>query len=223
MRCLEARPLFPLYLDNAVNSNEMHAVADHLSGCAECQAEYRQLENTRVLVASLGRKPAPSDLALKIRVALSHERSRNWRGVLQGYIIRLENTVNAVMFPATAGVLTAVIFFGALAGFFVTPQVTADDVVPGLYMPARWQPPQTAMSAAADSELNLESPVVIQAYVDANGRVGSYEIIAGPDTEEIRSRLNRALLFTSFSPAYAFGQPVPGTAVICFSHMTVKG
>jgi hypothetical protein len=79
------------------------------------------------------------------------------------------------------------------------------------------------MSAAADSALNFEAPVVIQAYVDARGYVQNYEIIAGPDNEDVRSQLNRALLFTTFSPAYAFGQPVPGTAVICFSHMTVKG
>lgn len=223
MRCTEARPLFPLYVDNAVNGNEMHTLADHINGCAECRSEYRRMENTRQLVASLGRKPAPVDLALKIRLALSHERSRSWRSLLQSYLVRLEDTLNAVMFPATAGVLTAVIFFGALAGFFVTPKIGADDVVPGVYMPARWQPPQNAMSAAADADLNLEAPVVIQAYVDANGRVGSYEIIAGPDNEQVRSQLNRALLFTSFSPAYAFGQPVPGTAVICFSHMTVKG
>lgn len=223
MRCTEARPLFPLYLDNAVNSNEKHAIAGHISGCPECQSEYRKMENTRLMVASLGRKPAPADLALKIRVALSQQRSRSWRNILQGYMVRLEDTVNAVMFPATAGILTAVIFFGALTGFFVPPQVGADDVVPGVYMPARWQPPQNAMSAAADAALNLDAPVVIQAYVDAKGYVQNYEIIAGPDNDDVRSQLNRALLFTTFSPAYAFGQPVPGTAVICFSHMTVKG
>lgn len=223
MRCTEARPLFPLYLDNAVTGNTKQAIAGHLSGCKDCQSEYRKLENTRLMVAALGRKPAPADLALKIRIAISQQKSRNWRTVLQGYMVRVEDTFNAIMFPATAGILTAIIFFCALTGFFVPARVGADDVVPGVYMPARWQPPQTAMSAAADSALNFEAPVVIQAYVDARGYVQNYEIIAGPDNEDVRSQLNRALLFTTFSPAYAFGQPVPGTAVICFSHMTVKG
>ena len=64
MRCTEARPLFPTYLDNAVTGTEMHALSDHLSTCPECRLEYHKLENIRLLVASLGRKPAPGDLGL---------------------------------------------------------------------------------------------------------------------------------------------------------------
>ena len=223
MKCAEARPLFPSFLDNAVTGAEMHALSGHMSACPDCRFEYRKLENTRRVLASLGRKPAPPDLALKIRVALSRERSRSWRRILQAYGVRLEDTVNVFMFPATAGILTAIIFFGALAGFFSPAQVGANDLVPALYLPARLQPPQTAMSSVADTDLNLEAPVVIQAFVDASGRVQNYEIISGPDNEGVRSQLNRVLLFTSFSPAYAFGQPVPGTAIICFSHVNVKG
>jgi Putative zinc-finger len=225
MRCTDARPLFPLYLDGAVTGAEMHALSDHMEACAACQSEYRKIENTRFMVAALGRKPIPGDLSMKIRIALSRERSRSWRSVLQSYVVRLENSINSFMFPATAGILSAVIFFGALTGFFVPAQIGAEDIVavPAIYTPARLQPPQSAMSAAADTDLNLEAPVVIQAYVDSNGRVQNYQIIAGPDTQEVRSQLNRALLFASFYPAYAFGQPVAGTAVICFSHVNVKG
>lgn len=223
MTCNEARPLFPVYVDEAVTGVEMQSLAEHMRDCPECRAECVKLENTRGLISALGRKPAPRDLALKIRVALSRERSRTWRSILQSYVVRLEDAVNAFMFPATAGILTAVIFFSALTGFFVTGQADADDIVPGIYLPARLQPPQTAMSSAADAELNLEAPVVVRVYVDAGGRVQNYDIISGPNTPEVRSQLNRALLFTSFSPAYSFGVPVSGTAVICFSHVNVKG
>ncbi|HEV2960656.1 MAG TPA: zf-HC2 domain-containing protein [Candidatus Angelobacter sp.] len=223
MRCIEARPLFPLYQDGAVTGVEMHALSDHICQCAGCQSEYRKLENTRLLVSSLGRKIAPPDLALRIRVAVSRERSRSFHSLLQSYAVRLENGINAFMFPATAGIVSAVVFFVALIGFFVPTQAGADAVAPGVYMPARLRPPQSAISSSADMDLNLDSPVVVQAYVDSGGRVQNYEILSGPDTEEMRSQLNRALLFTSFSPAYAFGQPVPGTAVISFSHVNVKG
>lgn len=223
MRCTEARPLFALHLDNAVTGVEMHAVSDHISACTECKVEYRKLEHTRLLVASLGRKAVPSDLSLKLRVALSRERSRSWRSRLQGYMVRLENAMNAFMFPATAGILTAIIFFGALTGFFVPAQVGADEVAPAIYRPIHLEPPQTAMSSVADRDLNLAEPVLVQAYVDAGGHVQNYLIISGPDTDEVRSQLNRVLLFTTFSPEYVFGQPVAGTAVICFSHVNVKG
>ena len=221
MRCIEARPLFPLYQDGAVTGAEMHALSEHMGQCAGCQSEFTMLENTRLLVSSLGRKEAPSDLALRIRVAVSRERSRSWSNVLQSYAVRLENGINAFMFPATAGIVSAVVSFVALIGFFVPPQAGADSVVPGVYMPARLQPPQTALSSSADTDLNTDTSVVV--YVDSGGRVQNYEILSGPDTEAIRSKLNRALLFTSFYPAYAFGQPVAGTAVISFSHVNVKG
>jgi len=59
--------------------------------------------------------------------------------------------------------------------------------------------------------------------VDARGFVENYRIISGRDDEEIREQLNRALLFTIFAPAQSFGHPVPGKAIMSFSHINVKG
>ena len=223
MKCAEARPLFPAYLEGDLTGSEMQAVSEHQNACAECGLEYKKLENTRLLVSSLGRKTAPADLSLRIKVALSRERSRTWRNLLMRYAYRLEDALNAMMVPATAGVLTAVIFFGTLIGFFRVPARADAAPAPAVYKPARLQPPQTAMSSTADTDLSLEDPVMVRAYIDATGRVQDYQIIAGPDNEEVRSQLNRALLFTTFSPAYAFGRPVAGEAVVCFSHVNVKG
>jgi len=35
--------------------------------------------------------------------------------------VRLQNTLNAIMVPATAGLVSAVLFFGLLLGFFALP------------------------------------------------------------------------------------------------------
>jgi hypothetical protein len=53
--------------------------------------------------------------------------------------------------------------------------------------------------------------------------VENYRIISGRDDEEVRAQLNRALLFTIFAPAQSFGHPVPGKAIMSFSHINVKG
>ena len=217
MRCTEARPLFSSYMDGAVTGAEMHEVSGHLENCAVCKSEYAMLEGTRELVSGLGRRPAPSDLALKLRIAMASERSRQRQNALAAYWVRVENAMNAVMFPATAGILTAIIFFAAVIGFFVVPQATADDVPTMLYIP-----PRLEMSDAND-QLDLESPVVIETYVGVTGRVEAYRIISGQDTEQVRMQLNRALLFTIFAPAQSFGRPVPGKAIMSFSHVNVKG
>jgi hypothetical protein len=218
MRCTQVQPLFSSYLDGAVSGAEMHGVSEHLSQCADCQSEFERLENTRILVSSLGPKQAPPDLAFKIRIALSSARSRSWRLVLQGYAVRLQDAFRSFMLPATAGVVTAIFFFAALIGFFVPVQVSADDVPTMIYTP-----PRLVSSAYADNELNLDSSILIETDVDAAGRVQNFRIISGRDDAQIREQLNRALLFTIFAPAQSFGRPVPGKAVISFSHINVRG
>jgi len=219
MRCTEARPLFSSYLDRAVSGTEMHEISRHLEQCVDCQKEYVLLENTRSLISSLGRRQPPSDLALKIRVAISSKRSQNSLGFFQRYVLRLENAFQGFMFPATAGVLSAVIFFGALIVLLVPAQVSANDDVPSTF----YTPPRLQLSEYPENQLNLDSPVVIETFVDANGRVENYRIISGQDDEEVREQLNRALLFTIFAPAQSFGHPVSGKAIMSFSHINVKG
>ena len=219
MRCTEARPLFSSYLDRAVSGTEMHEISGHLEQCADCQQEYVSLENTRSLVSSIGRRQPPSDLALKIRVAISRTRSRNSLGLLQRYLVKLENAFQSFMVPATAGVVTAVIFIGSLMVLLVPAKVSADDDVLSTF----YTPPRLEVSGYPEDQLNLDSPVVIEAYVDSRGLVESYRIISGRDDEEVRAQLGRALLFTQFVPAQSFGHPIPCKAIMSFSHINVKG
>jgi hypothetical protein len=219
MRCTEARPLFSSYLDRAVSGTEMHEIFAHLEQCADCQKEHALLENTRSLVSSLGRRQPPSDLALRIRVAISSTRSRKSLGLFQRCVLRLENTFQGFMVPATAGVVSAVIFFGVLIVLLVPAQVSANDDVPSTF----YTPPRLQISEYPEPQLNLDSPVVIETYVDARGFVENYRIISGRDDEQIRAQLSRALLFTIFAPAQSFGHPVPGKAIMSFSHINVKG
>jgi anti-sigma factor RsiW len=216
MKCTEVRALFSSYLDGAVTGVEMHEVSAHLHQCVACQPEYDLFENTRALVSSLGRRIPPPDLALNIRVALSNERSRNALGILRRYMIRLENAFNGIMLPATAGILSAIMFFGTLIGLLVPAQVRANDDVPSAF----YTPPRLEMSVYPV----LDSPVVIETYVDASGRVENYRIISGRDDEEVREQLDRALLFTRlFAPAQSFGHPIPGKVVMSFSNINVRG
>jgi hypothetical protein len=211
--------LFSSYLDGAVSGVEMHEVSEHLQQCTECQSEYGQLETTHLLISSLGRKPAPPDLAVKIRISLASARSRTWREILRARSVRLRNALDAFMLPATAGVVTAILFFAALSGFFVPAQADPDvvqaDVPTILYTPPRLESGLT--------DLDVDSSLLIETDVDASGAVQDYRIISGRDDSEVREQLNRALVFIKFAPALSFGRPVPGKVVISFSRVHVKG
>jgi len=219
MKCAAAKALFSVYIDGAMSGTQMHQVSGHLSTCPQCQSEYVAFENTRSLVSSVGRRQAPPDLALKIRVAISNERFRRSRKFLQGYLVRLENAFNGLMFPATAGILTAIIFCGSLISLLRPAQVNAYDDVPSAF----YTPPRLQLSEYPEPQLNLDSPVVVETSVDSNGRVENYRIISGRDDDQVRAELNRALLFTLFVPAQSFGHPVPGRAIMSFSRINVKG
>ena len=218
MRCKAARGLFSSYLDGAVSGIEMRLISDHLATCPACSQESSLLEKTRSLVSSLGPRQAPGDLATKIRVSIASEQSRNWRQSLQGPLLGLRYAFVSFMLPAAAGVFAAIFFFAALIGFFVPPPVSAYDVPTMFYTP-----PRLESAGFLDSTLNLDTPILIETSVDASGRVLDYRIISGRDDEEVRGQLNCLFRFTIFAPAQAFGRPVPGKAVISFSHVNVRG
>jgi hypothetical protein len=213
MKCTQARPLFSSYLDGAVSGVEMHEVSKHLEQCQGCKSEYGQLEKARILLSSLGHKQAPPDLAVRIRITLASARTRTWRQVLSGRMVRLQNAFDAFVLPATAGIVTAVFFFVGLIGFFVPPvSANPGDDVPTLF----YTPPRLVSSAYADSNLELDPSILIETDIDATGNVQDYRIISGRDDAQVREQLNRALLQTRFAPAQSFGRPVPSKATIYF-------
>jgi hypothetical protein len=220
MNCSQARSLFSSYLDGALNGRQMRDLGNHLAQCAECSHESALLADTLRAVSSLGRRQAPPELALKLRVAISHQAARARARSLAGLQVRLENALNAFMVPATAGVLSAIVFFGLLIGLFALPVRANNDVPTMLYTP-----PVLAQSPFSNGmeRMNAES-IVVEAYVDANGRVQDYRILSAPtESDEIKPQLENMLIFTTFRPATAFGQPTSGRAVLSFSKINVKG
>jgi hypothetical protein len=65
---------------------------------------------------------------------------------------------------------------------------------------------------------------VIEAYVDANGRVDDYRVLSQPEeAKSVLPELKNLLIFTTFRPALSMGRPTRGTAVLSFSKISVKG
>lgn len=221
--CARTRELFSPYLDGRVSGAEMHAVTHHLEQCAACEREFAAMQRTQQLLASLGPKKAPADLALRLRVAISREAAQTRRPRFEGMLVRLSNSLNAFMVPATAGLVSAVLTFGLLLGFFALPQAleaSSADVPLMLYTG-----PQLQQSAFGTSLGNMgDDALVIEAYVDANGRVEDYRILSQPDdAKAVLPQLKNLLIFTTFHPALSMGRPTTGTAVLSFSKISVKG
>jgi hypothetical protein len=85
--------------------------------------------------------------------------------------------------------------------------------------------PQLEQSSFGTSLGNMgDDAVVVEAYVDANGRVEDYRILSQPDdAQAVLPQLKNLLIFTTFRPALSMGRPTTGTAVLSFSKISVRG
>jgi hypothetical protein len=221
MTCSVAKGLMSSYLDGAMKRGQLTQMNEHLRDCVECASRFASVQRTQSMVASLGRKVAPPDLNLKLRVAISQEIANSRRSRWERLRVRWENAFNATMVPATAGVVTTLIIFGLLISFLYPAQVrAANDVPTMLYTPAELQSAPFELSMGG---VNADS-LVVEAYVGPDGRVQDYRILSAPeDAEAILPQLKNMLIFATFQPATAFGRPTASRVVLTFSKVMVKG
>jgi hypothetical protein len=219
VKCTEAKTLFSPYLDGVLTGAQMIGLSHHLEGCGSCTEIYVSLCRTQQLLSSTGRRKAPADLALKLRVAISGEVARSKRPFLGGAWIRVENALNAFMVPVTAGLVAAVTVFGILMGSFAMPLQASSSDIPININTA----PQLKQSAFGLDSVH-EGSLVIVAYVDSNGRVQDYRIVSDSDQSlQMLPQVKNMLIFTTFRPATSMGIPTSGRAVLSFSKISVKG
>jgi Putative zinc-finger len=223
LQCPKAKRLFSPYLDGAVTGTEMLALQDHLSNCGACNLEYEALRRTQQLLASVGRPKVPADLGLKLRLAISREVEPAKRARFEGLRVRMENALQAFMVPATAGFLSALIIFGIAMVYFVAPStLQAGNDVPLVMVNTAPELQQSAFGMTLDT-IEADS-LVIEAYVDANGRVQDYRILSDTEkSKEVLPQVKRMLIFTTFRPALSMGRPTASRAVLSFSKISVRG
>ncbi len=223
MMCGEAKELLSPYLDGAVTGAEMQALQKHLDQCAPCMREYKSLRQTQRLLMSVGRVKEPADLGLKLRLAISREAAETRRPQFEALSMRVQNTLNAFMVPATAGLACALLIFGMVTAILAMPgevQANNQDVPTVLTTGPELQ---QSVFGTTLSSMNTDS-LVIEAYVDKNGRVQDYKILSDPgESQELLPQVKRMLIFTTFRPAMSMGRPISSRAVLSFSRISVRG
>ena len=224
MKCGDAKGLLSPYLDGAVTGTEMLAVQAHLDQCAACMREYKLLRQTQQLLMSVGRVQEPADLGLKLRLAISREAAEARRPRFEVLRMRVENTLNAFMVPATAGLVCALLIFGLVTAILAMPgevQANNRQDVP-LVLNTGPELQQSVFGTSLNS-MDADS-LVIEAYVDRNGRVQDYRILSDSgEAQELLPQVKRMLIFTTFRPAMSMGRPISSRAVLSFSRISVQG
>ncbi len=223
MNCRQTKGLLSSYLDGAVTGTQMQGVQEHMEHCSVCRHEYNMLRQAQQLLMSVGRVQAPADLGLKLRLAISREAARARRPQFEDLRLRVENTLKAFMVPATAGLACAVLIFGLVTAILAMPgqaQANTQDVPTMLNTGPELQQSGFGINL---SSMDTDS-LVIEAYVDQNGRVQDYKILSDAGaSQQLLPQVKRMLIFTTFRPAMNMGRAIPSRAVLSFSRISVQG
>jgi hypothetical protein len=138
--------------------------------------------------------------------------------------IRWQNTFRPLLLQITAGFASTVALLGGVAvmvGMFAYPgsALANDEPLGEATSPRFLYSPFEPAGSVADGN----SPIVVQAFVNGEGRVYDYKIISGNADPKTRSQVEDTLLFSVFAPAQLFGQPVRGTVLLSYSSVPVRG
>jgi Putative zinc-finger len=223
--CSSVRAQFSDYLDGALTGVAMRNVAAHLESCLKCSTEFESWRSAQKMLADLGPVKAPADMALRLRVAISQEKTNSPKQSLARWQVRWQNTVVPFLLQASAGLASAVLLIGTvglLVGAVAAPETaSAGDEPLGNATGPHFL--YANLAATAPSIGDRDNPVVVEAYVDGSGRVYDYRIVSGSNDARTRSQIENQLLFSVFEPARFFGQPVRGLVVLSFSGVSVQG
>ncbi len=222
--CRKVQSLFSAYLDGAVSGRQMQRIAQHLEACPECSEEFGALRAMQRSLAALGPAKASPDLGLRLRLAISHEQARRKSTWLDTMSLRWENAVRPMLVQVSAGFAGAVILIGGiglLLGMVAVPEpVMANDEPLGA-MTA----PHYLYSTASPGDVisDHDSLIVVEAFINEQGRVYDYNIVSGPEDQATRNQIADQLLMSVYQPASVFGAPIRGRVVLTFSGISVHG
>ncbi len=222
--CSHIQHQFSRYLDGDVPGTRMLEISSHLESCADCATEFAAWRKSQTLVSTLGPTKVPDDLALRLRVAISQESRNSTRERLSRFQSRWENTFQPFLLRAGAGFASAIFLVGTaamLVGTFTSPVAVEARDVPLEISSA----PRLLYSSfqPADAIGDHDNPIVLQVFVDGQGRVYDYKVLSGQVDAQARQSIDNLLLFSVFSPARSWDEPVLGTTLMSFSGISVKG
>lgn len=222
-QCARIQASFSPYLDGAVNGREMQEIASHLEDCGVCAREFTALRTVQQSLSSLGPAKAPANLGIKLRLAISHELARKRSSWVDSFSLKWENSIRPLLVQVSAGFAGSVVFLGGvvlLLGMVAAPEPVMANDGPLDAMTA----PHYLYSAVMPSAIvtGQDSVIVVEAYVNEQGRVYDYNIVSGPVDQAVRIQVENQLLTSIFQPASVFGAPVRGRIVMTFSGVSVR-
>lgn len=222
--CLSIRESFSNYLDGAVSGREMQKIAEHLKSCRACEQEFTSWRSMQDSLAMLRPAKAPTDLGLRLRLAISREQIKRTSNFFEDFALKWENSVRPMLIQVSAGFAMAVALLGS-AGFLLGAVAAPQSVMANDEPLGAMTSPHYLYSAEQPRPIVTpqDSTIVVEAEVNAQGRVYDYHIVSGPEDPAVQRQIENQLLLSVFEPARVFGAPIRGQVVITYAGVSVRG
>lgn len=172
MNCWSAKRRREDFIEDRLRPNERSRVSAHLAECQSCSIEFEQARAVRSNLRRLPSPKVPSQLRTALRVKASQERFavehhqgsplvRLW----ENWLYRLDELMRPITIPATGGLLSSLMLFGALTFTIGTTGVSANYEVPVFYA----DPLQANLVP-----MQLQSSVLLTLSLDGKGHITDY-------------------------------------------------
>ncbi len=224
LRCNAIQASFSAYLDGAITGREMQGIAQHLEGCPACAQELSAWRAMQDSLSMLRTAKPPEDLGLRLRLAISRERSKRMSSIFDTVALYWENTARPMLIQVSAGFAVATVLLGMIIFLFssvaVPSAVRADDEPLGAI-----RPPHYLYSADEPRPILMahDATIVVEAQVNAKGQVYDFSILSDAQSPAVRTQIEDQLLVSVFQPASVFGAPVRGRVLLTYDGVSVHG
>jgi hypothetical protein len=225
INCKSVRSALWDYAAGTLESADREMVAAHLGECRECDLHRAEVRSLRTGLKSLPEKSLTPLLRTRLRVIASRELSR--QALCRDLAARMtelrsrarlvfDNLLRPIAVPAAGGMLASFLCFGAIVDTLNIHPEWQNDIPVGLYT-------QVTIDDVSPFSVNGKD-VMVQLTIDENGSVRDFEVPQGnASTPDELREIGNLVLYSSFSPATAFGQRVTGKILVNIHHINIRG
>jgi len=224
LTCKSVRSTLWDYSAGTLDGSDSSMVAAHIRDCGECDLHRAEVRSLRTGLKSLPEMSVSPLLRTRLRVIASRERSRQaLRRTLSARMaefrsrlkLMFDNLLRPIAVPAVGGMLASFLCFGVIVDTLHFHPEWDYDIPVGLFT-------QVTIDDVSPFSVNGKD-VLVQLTIDRDGAVSGFEVPQGTASPDELKEIGNLVLYSSFTPATAFGERVTGKILVNIQHINVRG
>jgi len=225
LNCKSVRGALWDYAAGTLDGTDRLLVDSHMHECRDCELRRAEVRSMRLGLKGLPEVGVSPMLRTRLKIVASRERSRTilrrdltarFNEMKSWAKLMYDNLLKPIMVPAAGGMLASFLCFGVIVDSLHVHAPWENDIPVGLFT-------QVTIDDFSPFSVN-GNDVIVQLTVDRNGVVSDFEVPqSGSLSPDELSEIGNLVLYSTFTPATAFGQKVTGKILVSINHINIRG